>query len=220
MAGVIDLLRHPGEFLPARPQVKGPALLSPSGPEVLHDLGRGLSQPAGQAVEISSQHLGSGDDPPGGLAEGDGDLFQFAGKIGRLLSEVQAEAKYGERQPTGAGDGFDQQAGQLLVFPMKVVGPLENGFEIGQGTDRVRSGKGSENGQQGKVVGIRFQKDGAPKAEGKIRNPDVSLAATAGGLDFGGPDRGDLPGFPGQILGGAGLREDMDPTPKGVGGGK
>lgn len=216
MAGVIDLLRHPGEFLPARTQLKGPTLLSPCDPEVLYGLGRGLGQPAGQAVEKSSQHLGARDDPPGGLAKGYGDLFQFAGKVGGLLGEIQAKTKNGEGQASGAGDGLDQQSGQFLIFPKKIVGPLENSFEIGQGPDRVRSREGSENGQQGKVVGIRFQEDGAPKAEGTIRNPDVSLATTAGGLDFGRPDGGDLLGFPRQILGGAGLREDMNPTPKEV----
>ena len=44
----------------------------------------------------------------------------------------------------------------------------------------------------------------------------MSLPSAAGGLNFGSPDGRNFVGFAGQVLGRAGLGDDMDPAPKGV----
>ena len=214
MAGGIDLFRHPGKLLSARPQMQGSALLSPGGLEVFHGFRRGLSEPAGQTVQKSGQHLGARNHPPRGLAKGDRDLFEFAGKIGSLLGKIEAQPQDGEREPARAGHGFDQQAGELLIFPKKIVGPLQAGFKAGERFHGIRRGQGAKDGEQGKVSCIGFQEDRAPEAERMIGEPKVALAAAAGGLNFSRPDGRDFLRFAGQILRGAGFCEDMDPPLK------
>jgi len=210
MAGVVDLVGHALEPLPGGVDMQRTARLAPSGAEVLHDFVRGLGQTTGEGVQKSGEHLGSGDASARREAEGGGERLELAGKIGGLLGKIQAEAEDGQGEAAGPGNGFDQEAGQLPVFVEEVVRPFEGGFQIREGAHRVRGRERARERKKRELVCGRLQQDGAPKSQRAIGNPAVALAAAAGGLDFRGPDRGDLPGFSGQILGGAGFRDPMD----------
>jgi hypothetical protein len=93
--------------------------------------------------------LGAGNDSPGGLPKGDGDFFQLTGKIRGLLGQIETQSQDGERKAAGAGDRLHQQAGQLLIFPKKVVGPLEAGFDSAERLNRVSCSQGSKDGKKG-----------------------------------------------------------------------
>ena len=43
-----------------------------------------------------------------------------------------------------AGDGFDQNAGELAIFEEEVVRPLQGGLELGQGADGIGRSEGGE----------------------------------------------------------------------------
>ena len=197
MTGVIDLVGSPGKLLSARSQLQGSTLVSPGRPKILHGLGRGLRQPTGEAVEKGGQHLRPGNNSSGGLPKRDGDFFQLARKIRSLLGKIETQSQDGERQAAGTGDGFHQQAGQLLIFPKKVVRPLQGGCESGERLNGIRGGQGAENGKQGKLSRLRLQQDGTPKTPWAVGDPEMPLSSAAGGLNFGSPDGRDLVGFAG-----------------------
>jgi len=216
MTGVVNPVGYPGKLLSARSQLQGSTLLSPGSPKILHGLGRGLGQPVDEAIQEGRQHLRPGNEPSGGLPERDGDFFQLTRKIRSLLGEIETQSQNGERQAAGTGDGFHQQAGQLLIIPKKVVGPLEGGFESGERLHGIRRGQGAEDGKQGKLSSLRLQQDRAPKTARAVGDPEMSLPAAAGGLNFGSPHGWDFVGFAGQVLGRTGFCDDMDSAPKGV----
>ena len=109
-----------------------------------------------------------------------------------MLGEVEAESENGEGESARPGHGFDQEAGKLPIFMQKIVGPFQGGFETGQGTDGIRGGEGTQEGEDRELVSFRFQHDRTPEAQGAIGDPAVSLAAAAGCLDLGSPGGRDV----------------------------
>ena len=95
MAGVVDAIGHALVAFAGGSDPEGAPLLAPTRAEILDDLGRGVEQAAGEGIQKSSQHLGPRNDPAGGEPKGGGEGFEFAGKIGGLLGEIQAETEDG-----------------------------------------------------------------------------------------------------------------------------
>ena len=152
----------------------------------------------------------------GGLEKGDGGVLQGGREIGGLLMEIEAEAEQGKGRLVGAGDGFDQNAGELAIFEEEIVGPLEVGLELGQGANGIGRGEGGEKRKEGKLGGREFQKEGYPKAEGGVGVPRVARAAAAGGLNFCGENGGwGRKRGAEVILGGGNGRKDRDAGTKG-----
>jgi len=152
----------------------------------------------------------------GGLPKGDGGVLQGGREIGGLLMEIEAEAEQGKGRLVGAGDGFDQNAGELAIFEEEIVRPLQGGLELGQGADGIGRGKRAKERKEGKLGGREFQKEGYPKAEGCVGYPRFTGAAVAGRLNFCGEDcGGSWEGGAEMILGGENGREDRDAGTKG-----
>ncbi len=214
MAGVIHLLGRTGKFLATGTNLQGAPLLAPGGAEVLQDLTWWLVPSPWEGVEKCRQRLGAGNDSARGLVQGNRAFFEIAGKIRDLVGEVEAESQNGERETTGACDGFDQQSGQLLIFPKEVVGPLETGLHMSEDADRIRGRQGTNEGEAWELRFAGLQQNRAPEAEGTIRDPGVALASPASGLNFRRPGGRNFRGFAGKVLGGAGLGDHMDVTPK------
>ena len=216
MAAVIHLLGRAGKCPTPGANLEGATLLAPDSAEVREDLIRRLGPSLGEGVEECGQGLGAGHVSARGLAQGNGAFFEIAGKICRLVDEVEAESQNGEGETTWARDGFDQKPGQLLILPKEVVRPFQAGLQLGQGADRVGRRQRTEEGKPRELLLVGFQQKGAPEAERAIGSPGVTLASPAGGLNFRHPDGRDLRGFSGDVLGGAGLGGHMDVTPKRV----
>ena len=138
-----------------------------------------------------------------------------------MLMEIKAEAKEGEGEKVFAGDGFDQQAGELVVLDEEIIWPFEGGGNTGEGMDGIGHGEGTEERKDGKAVGGDFEEKGNAEAEGFFGDPNFPLAAVAGGLDFGGEDgggRGKL--SPEKVLSGGAERKKSDATVEGGGNGE
>ena len=133
--------------------------------------------------------------------------------------EIEAEAEQGKGRLVGAGDGFDQNAGELAIFEEEIVRPLQGGLELGQGADGIGRGKRAKERKEGKLGGREFQKEGYPKAEGCVGYPRFTGAAVAGRLNFSGEDcGGSWEGGAEMILGGGERGEDGDSVTEGGGG--
>ena len=104
--------------------------------------------------------------------------------------EIEAEAEQGKGRLVGAGDGFDQNAGELAIFEEEIVRPLEGGHESGQGANGIGRGEGGEKRKKGKLRRGNFEEEGEPEAEGGMGVPRVARAAAAGRLNFCGEDCG------------------------------
>ena len=104
--------------------------------------------------------------------------------------EIQAKAKEGEGGEVFAGDGFDQQAGELAVLEKEIIRPFEGGGNTREGMDSIGHGERTEEREDGKAVGGHFEDKGNPETEGFFGDPGFALAAVAGGLDFGGENGG------------------------------
>ena len=190
----------------------GSSLLAPVEGKIPDDFLGTLGEAGAESIEKGCQHLGPRNGSATGLAQGDRRGPEFAGKVGGLLGKIQAEAEDRQGQMAGSGDGLHEKTRKLPVFYEEIVGPLQKGLEPGQATDGVRRRQRSDYRKKRKQGCGWFQQDGAPEAEGVIRGPLMPLASPAGGLDFGGPDRGDFLRFAGKILGGASGRQNMGPT--------
>jgi len=116
--------------------------------------------------------------------------LEFRREVPGLLMEIQAEAKEGEGGEVFAGDGFDEQAGELAVLEEEIIRPFEGGENTGEGMDSIGYGEGAEEREDGEVVGGHFEENGNPEAEGFFGDPSFALATVAGSLDFGGKDGG------------------------------
>lgn len=220
VAGVVNLGGHALKFSVGRADAQRAACLCPAGPKVFHSFGGALIQTTGEGVQESRQHLGPGYHAAGRLPEGDGESFQFPGKIPGLLRKIESKTEDGEGQAGGTGDGLNKKPGQFPIFVQEIIGPFQGGFESGQGADGIRCGQGAEDGKQGQLVRGGLEQDRAPKTEGAVGDPVMALATPAGGLDFRSPDGRGFLGFAGEVLGGAGFRDDVDFAPEGVAGRK
>jgi len=130
--------------------------------------------------------------------------------------EIEAEAEQGKGRLVGAGDGFDQNAGELAIFEEEIVRPLQGGLELGQGADGIGCGKRAEERKEGKLRRGNFEKEGYPKAEGCVGYPRFTGAAVAGRLNFCGENRGwGRKRGAEVILGGGNGRKDRDAGTKG-----
>jgi len=121
----------------------------------------------------------------------------------------------------GAGDGFDEEACEFAILEKEIVGPLEGGFDFGEGADGIGRGEDAEEGEEVEAIGGYFEEDGDPEAEGFIGEPGFALASVACGLDFGGENGGEKGGrgrWSGaeEILSGGGGGEDGDTVTKRV----
>ena len=138
-----------------------------------------------------------------------------------MLVEIEAEAKEGEGGKVFAGDGFNQQAGELVVLDEEIIWPFEEGGNTGEGMDSIGHGERTEEREDGKAVGGHFEEKGNPEAEGFFGDPGFALAAVAGGLDFGGEDGGGRRELSAEkVLGGSTGRQDSDATVEGGGNGE
>ena len=188
----------------------GSSLLAPVEGKIPDDFLGTLGEAGAESIEKGCQHLGPRNGSATGLAQRDCRGPEFAGKVGGLLGKIQAEAEDRQGQMAGSGDGLHEKTRKLPVFYEEIVGPLQKGLEPGQATDGVRRRQRSDYRKKRKQGCGWFQQDGAPEAEGVIGGPLMPLAAPTGGLDFGGPDRGDIPGFAREVLGGAGRSQNMN----------
>ena len=135
--------------------------------------------------------------------------------------EIQSEAKEGEGGKVFAGDGFNEEAGELVVLDEEIIWPFEGGGNTGEGMDSIGHGERTEEREDGKAVGGHFEEKGNPEAEGFFGDPGFALAAVAGGLDFGGEDgRGRRELSAEKVLGGSTGRQDSDATVEGGGNGE
>ena len=135
--------------------------------------------------------------------------------------EIQPEAKEGEGGKVFAGDGFNQQAGELVVLDEEIIWPFEEGGNTGEGMDSIGHGERTEEREDGKAVGGHFEEKGNPEAEGFFGDPGFALAAVAGGLDFGGEDGGGRRELSAEkVLGGGAERKKSDATVEGGGNGE
>ena len=138
-----------------------------------------------------------------------------------MLMEIQPEAKEGEGGKVFAGDGFNQQAGELVVLDEEIIWPFEGGGNTGEGMDSIGHGERTEEREDGKAVGGHFEEKGNPEAEGFFGDPGFALAAVAGGLDFGGEDGGGRRELSAEkVLGGSTGRQNSDATVEGGGNGE
>ena len=138
-----------------------------------------------------------------------------------MLMEIQPEAKEGEGGKVFAGDGFNQQAGELVVLDEEIIWPFEEGGNTGEGMDSIGHGERTEEREDGKAVGGHFEEKGNPEAEGFFGDPGFALAAVAGGLDFGGEDGGGRRELSAEkVLGGGAERKKSDATVEGGGNGE
>ena len=138
-----------------------------------------------------------------------------------MLMEIQAEAKEGEGGKVFAGDGFNQQAGELVVLDEEIIWPFEGGGNTGEGMDSIGHGERTEEREDGKAVGGHFEEKGNPEAEGFFGDPGFALAAVAGGLDFGGEDGGGRRELsPEKVLSGGAGRKKGDAAVEGGGNGE
>ena len=130
-----------------------------------------------------------------------------------MLMEIQPEAKEGEGGKVFAGDGFNEEAGELVVLDEEIIWPFEGGGNTGEGMDSIGHGERTEEREDGKAVGGHFEEKGNPEAEGFFGDPGFALAAVAGGLDFGGEDSGGRRELSAEkVLGGSTRRQDSDAT--------
>ena len=210
MAGFVHPLGPARKFLFAGADPDDSSLLAPAERKIPDDFLGTLGEAGAESIEKGCQHLGSRNGPAGGLPERDSRGPEFAGEVGGLLGQIQAKAKDGQGQVAGSGDGFHEKTRELPIFHEEIVGPLQKGLEPGQATDGVSRRQRPDYRKKRKQGCGWFQQDGAPEAEGVIGGPWMPLPAPTGGLDFGGPDRGDIPGFAREILGGAGRSQNMD----------
>ena len=130
--------------------------------------------------------------------------------------KIQAEAEQGEGRLVGAGDGFDQNTGELAIFEEEIVRPLQGRLELGEGANRIGCGERAEQRKEGELVGREFQKEGYPETEGCVGYPRFTGAAVAGRLYFCSEDCGGSgEGGAEVILGGGNGRKDRDAGTKG-----
>ena len=162
MTQFVHLLRLARKFLPAGANPDGSSLLAPVEGKVPDDLAGGLGEAGAESIEKGRQHLGSRNGPAGGLAQRDSRGPEFAGEVGGLLGQIQAEAKDGQGQMAGSGDGFHEKTRELPIFYKEIVGPLQKGLEPGQATDGVSCRQRPDNRKKRKQGCGWFQQDGTP----------------------------------------------------------
>jgi hypothetical protein len=102
------------------------------------------------------------------------------------MVKVEAESKKGERGLIHPRNRFNKNAGKLTIFEKEVVGPLQCGLELSEGANRVCGGEGGEERKKGKLQRGDFQKNGDPKSKWVFRQPRLSWASVAFGLNLGG----------------------------------
>ena len=147
--------------------------------------------------------------------------MEFRREVPGLLVEIEAEAKEGEGRKVFAGDGFDQEAGELAVLEKEIIRPFEGGGNTGDGMDGIGHGEGTEERKNGNAVGGDFKEKGDPEAKGLFGDPSFPLAAVAGGLDFGGEDGGGRRELsPEKVLSGGAGRKKGDAAVEGGGNGE
>ena len=138
-----------------------------------------------------------------------------------MLMEIEAEAKEGEGGKVFAGDGFNEEAGELVVLDEEIIWPFEGGGNTGEGMNSIGHGERTEEREDGKAVGGHFEEKGNPEAEGFFGDPGFALAAVASGLDFGSEDGGGRRELSAEkVLGGSTGRQDSDATVEGGGNGE
>ena len=212
MSGLVHLLGPAGKLLFAGANPDGSPLLAPMKRKIPDDFAGALGEAVAESVEKGCQHLGPRNRPSGRLAQGDSRGPKFAGEVGGLLGKIQAEPEDGQGQMARAGDSFHEETSELPIFDQEIIGPFQKGLESGQATHGVSRREGAGQGKEREQGCGRFQQDGAPEAKGVIGCPPVPLPAPPGGLNFRGPDGRNFAGFAGEVLGGTGRRQDMDPA--------
>ena len=212
MSGIVHPLGNALKTALPGADAQNPALLAPAGAKILNHFSWWLEEAVGQSVEKGRQHLGPRNRPAGRLAQGDSRGPKFAGEVGGLLGKIQAEPEDGQGQMARAGDSFHEETSELPIFDQEIIGPFQKGLESGQATHGVSRREGAGQGKEREQGCGRFQQDGAPEAKGVIGCPPVPLPAPPGGLNFRGPDGRNFAGFAGEVLGGTGRRQDMDPA--------
>ena len=104
--------------------------------------------------------------------------------------KIETEAEEGEGGLIFSGDGLNQEACKFSVLQKKIVGPLQRGFQTGEGADGIGGREGAEEGEKRKMGGGGLEKEGDPEAEGFFRDPGFASPAVAGGLGLGGENGG------------------------------
>ena len=69
-----------------------------------------------------------------------------------MLMEIETEAEESEGGVIFSGDGFNEEAGEFSILQKKIVGPFEGGLELGEGTDGIGGGEGTDQGKERKMV--------------------------------------------------------------------